>query len=118
MEIKLLNLFLKACLSFLDSKRKKIAQNVWGLSRSPIIEGLWEEGLQSVGKNTAKNWIQAGYNPKLTKETYGLGQATIDGFAETYGTKEGWNEVGVGMLIGLLTGLEQCQEECDKYLTP
>ena len=86
------------------SKGQKVAQNVWGLVRSPIIEGLWEEGLQSVGKNTAKNWIQAGYNPKLTKETYGLGQATIDGFAQTYGTKEGWNEVGLGMLIGLFTG--------------
>jgi len=86
------------------TKGQKVAQNAWGLARSPIIEGLWEEGLQSVGKNTAKNWVEAGYNPALTKETYGLGQATIDGFADTYGTKEGWNEVGIGMLVGLLTG--------------
>lgn len=86
------------------TKGQKVAQKLWGLGRSPIIEGLWEEGIQSVGKNTAKNWLEAGYNPALTKETYGLGQASIDGFAETYGTKEGWNEVGIGMIVGLLTG--------------
>lgn len=86
------------------SKGQKVAQKVWGLGRSPIIEGVWEEGIQSVGKNTAKNWLEAGYNPTLTKETYNLGQASIDAFAQTYGTKEGWNEVGIGMIVGLLTG--------------
>lgn len=86
------------------TRGQKIAQNIWGFGKSPIIEGLWEEGLQSVGSNTAKNWVEAGYNPALTRETYDLGQASIDGFAETYGTKEGWKEIGVGMIIGLLTG--------------
>jgi hypothetical protein len=86
------------------TKPQKMAKNIWGVAKSPIIEGLWEEGLQSVGSNTAKNWVEAGYNPEYTKETFGLGEAFINGFAETYGTKEGWKEVGIGMLIGLFTG--------------
>jgi hypothetical protein len=86
------------------TKGQRIAQNVWGFGRSPIIEGLWEEGMQSVGSNTAKNWVEASYNPEYTKNTYDLGQATIDAFAETYGTKEGWKEIGVGMIIGLISG--------------
>lgn len=90
--------------SITANRAQKIAQNVWGFARSPIIEGVWEEGMQSVIKNSAKNWVQAGYDPARTKDTYGLGQATIDAFAETYGTKEGWDEIGIGMIIGLLSG--------------
>src|SRR3990170_2706630 len=85
-------------------KGQRLAQKAYTWGKSPIVEGVWEEGMQSVGSNTAKNWIEAGYNPALTKETYDLGQASVDGFAETYGTKEGWKEIGVGMIIGLLTG--------------
>jgi hypothetical protein len=86
------------------SKAQKIGQYAWSLSKGPLTEGVWEEGMQSVSSNTAKNWIDAKYDPKYTKDTLSLTEAFNEGLSQTYGTKEGMKEVGVGMLIGLITG--------------
>jgi hypothetical protein len=86
------------------SKAQKIGQYAWSLSKGPLTEGVWEEGMQSVANNTAKNWINAKYDPKYTKDTLSLTEAFNDGLSQTYGTKEGMKEVGVGMLIGLFAG--------------
>lgn len=86
------------------SKAQKIGQYAWSLSKGPLTEGVWEEGMQSVANNTAKNWINAKYDPKYTKETLSLTEAFNQGLSQTYGTKEGMKEVGVGMLIGLFAG--------------
>lgn len=86
------------------TKGQKIAQYGWGIGKSPLIEGLWEEGMQSVGSNTAKNWIESSYDPKYLGNTIAMSDAFTQGLSQTYGTKEGMKEVGIGMLIGLLTG--------------
>lgn len=65
-----------------------------------VTEGLWEEGLQGVTTKTAENWIKAGFDPKYNNENMALSQATYKAFAEQYGTKEGWKEIGIGMIIG------------------
>jgi len=75
-----------------------------GFLKPAFVEGMWEEGMQSVGKNTASNWIQSKYDPKYTKNTYDVWDSFSDGLAETYGTAEGWKEVQIGMLIGLVGG--------------
>lgn len=77
------------------------AQIGWSLTKGALVEGVGEEGLQSVGNNTAHTMIKQTYNPK---ESYSLVEATMKGFAETYGTKEGLHEVAVGMIVGALTG--------------
>ncbi|MGL5711810.1 MAG: hypothetical protein ACRCX2_02220, partial [Paraclostridium sp.] len=81
--------------------KQRAAQVGWSLAKGAIREGIIEEGLQSVGNNTAHNMIKQTYNPK---ESYSLVEATMKGFAETYGTKEGLHEVAVGMIVGALTG--------------
>lgn len=81
--------------------RQRAAQIGWSLSKGAVTEGIIEEGLQSVGNNTANTIIKQTYNPK---ESYSLVEATMKGFAETYGTKEGLHEVAVGMIVGALTG--------------
>ena len=86
------------------TKFQKAAQYGWNLGESALIEGLWEEGMQSVGQNTAKNWIKSTYDPKYLHNTMQIGDAFTQGLSDTYGTKEGMKEVGIGMLIGLLTG--------------
>lgn len=87
------------------TKFQKAAQYAWGMGESALVEGVWEEGMQSVGSNTAKNWIKSTYDPKYLKNTIGLSEAFTQGLSDTYGTKEGMKEVGIGMLIGLLTGV-------------
>lgn len=86
------------------TKGQKVGQYAWSLARSPLIEGVWEEGMQSVGSNTAKHWIESTYDPKYLKNTLDISEAFNQGLSDTYGTKEGMKEVGIGMLIGLLTG--------------
>lgn len=86
------------------SRLQNITAKAFSVLETPLTEGVYEEGLQSVGQNTAKGWIQATYNPKITKDTMDLGTSFTEGMAETFGSKEGWKEIGVGMIIGLLSG--------------
>jgi len=70
--------------------------------KNPIYEGVLEEGGQSVISNTALNYLQKGYDLKGTGASYDIASAFMDSMAETYGTKEGWKEIGVGMIVGAM----------------
>lgn len=83
---------------------QKIGQYGYSLVKGAIVEGAWEEGMQSVGNNTAKNIMQDGYDQKFANETYSISKAFGKGFSDTYGSKEGLEEIYVGMLIGAFTG--------------
>lgn len=84
------------------------AQNIFSktmsIAKTPLIEGLYEEGLQSVGNNTGKNWIESAYNPKHMGETMNVADSFIKSLDQTYTTKEGWKEIGIGMIVGLFSG--------------
>jgi len=86
------------------TKFQKALGKSYGFAKPMFVEGIWEEGMQSVGQNTAQNWTQAKYDPKYTKNTYDLVDSFSDGLAKTYGTAEGWKEIQMGMLIGLIGG--------------
>lgn len=86
------------------TRGQKIARTAWSIGKSPLIEGVYEEGSQSVGSNTARRWIESTYDPKYLKNTMDMSEAFSQGLSDTYGTKEGMKEVGIGMIIGLLTG--------------
>lgn len=86
------------------NRLQNILGKTYAVAKVPIIEGLWEEGLQSAGQNTSKGWIQSTYDPKYMGNSIGLGLAMTEGIAQTYGGKEGWKEIGVGMIVGLLSG--------------
>lgn len=70
--------------------------------KNPFYEGIVEEGGQATASSAMENYLTSRYNP--SKEAMGLVESMYDGFAHTYGTKEGWKEVGLGMLIGLIGG--------------
>lgn len=86
------------------SRLQNIVAKSFSVLKVPLTEGVYEEGLQSVGQNTAKGWIKSTYDPKYTNDTMELGTAFTEGMAETFGSKEGWKEIGIGMIIGLLSG--------------
>lgn len=73
-----------------------------GLLKAPIYEGLVEEGGQAMSSNAMEQYLTSRYNPN--KEALDVAEAFYNGFSETYGTKEGWKEIGLGMLIGMLGG--------------
>lgn len=86
------------------SKLQKAIGKTYAFSKPMFTEGIWEEGMQSVVQNTGRNWVEAKYDPKFTKGSLDLIDAFSNGLAQTYGTAEGWKEIQMGMLIGLIGG--------------
>lgn len=86
------------------TKLQKGMQIGYSLGKGAIVEGAWEEGMQSVGTHTAETLMKASYDKNLAKENYGVAKAFGESLGKTYGTKEGLNEVFTGMVVGALTG--------------
>jgi hypothetical protein len=71
--------------------------------KRPVSEGLFEEGLQGVAGTTMQKYLESTYDSK-NMEADGLMSSLYSAFAQQYGTAEGWNEIGIGMLVGSLGG--------------
>lgn len=86
------------------TRGQKIARNVFAYSKAPVTEGLYEEGMQGVTNKTANKWLDHTYSDKNTTQTFSMMGAVYESLSDQYGTKEGWVENGVGMIIGALGG--------------
>lgn len=93
------------------TRNQKILKNLYYYGKSPITEGLWEEGMQGVTTNTLSQWVEAGYDPNATQDTAELIGMTYNSLAHQYGTREGWVENGVGMIIGAIGGTVGARSE-------
>lgn len=81
-------------------KWQKIAGNTFNIIKRPVSEGLFEEGLQGVSSKSAEDWVESRYNPMAIRQNIGYMEAIKNGFKETYGSSQGWKEIGIGMIIG------------------
>ena len=86
-------------------KWQKIAGNTFNIIKRPVSEGLFEEGLQGVSSKSAEDWVESRYNPMAIRQNIGYMEAIKNGFKETYGSNEGWKEIGIGMIIGSVMGI-------------
>ena len=86
------------------NKLQKALGKSYTFTKPMFVEGVWEEGMQSAVQNTGRNWVEAKYDPQYTKNGLSLIDSFSNGLAETYGTAEGWKEIQMGMLIGLIGG--------------
>lgn len=85
-------------------KWQKVAGNTFNIIKRPVLEGLYEEGLQGVASRSAKDWVESRYNPMAIRQNIGYMEAIKNGFKETYGSSQGWKEIGIGMIIGSIMG--------------
>lgn len=85
-------------------KWQKIAGNTFNIIKRPVSEGLYEEGLQGVASRSAEDWVESRYNPMAIRQNIGYMEAIKNGFKETYGSSQGWKEIGIGMIIGSVMG--------------
>lgn len=85
-------------------KWQKIAGNTFNIIKRPVSEGLYEEGLQGVASKSAEGWVESRYNPMAIRQNIGYMEAIKNGFKETYGSSQGWKEIGIGMIIGSVMG--------------
>jgi len=74
------------------------------VAKPAVTEGIGEEGLQGVTTKYNSKWLEHTYDPKLSKETFDSIGAFNEAISEQYGTKEGWVENGLGILIGIVGG--------------
>lgn len=72
--------------------------------RPGFHEGVKEEGLQSSLSDGASAWISQTYDEDATTDIMGYWDALMEGASETYGGKEGWKEIGIGVIIGIMGG--------------
>lgn len=85
-------------------KWQKVAGNTFNIIKRPVSEGLYEEGLQGVASKSAEDWVESRYNPMAIRQNIGYMEAIKNGFKETYGSSQGWKEIGIGMIIGSVVG--------------
>lgn len=85
-------------------KWQKVAGNTFNIIKRPVSEGLYEEGLQRVASKSAEDWVESRYNPMAIRQNIGYMEAIKNGFKETYGSSQGWKEIGIGMIIGSVMG--------------
>lgn len=85
-------------------KWQKVAGNTFNIIKRPVSEGLYEEGLQGVASRSAEDWVESRYNPMAIRQNIGYMEAIKNGFKETYGSSQGWKEIGIGMIIGSVMG--------------
>lgn len=86
-------------------KWQKISGNTFNIIKRPVSEGLYEEGLQGVASKSAEDWVESRYNPMAIRQNIGYMEAIKNGFKETYGSNQGWKEIGIGMIIGSVMGV-------------
>ena len=77
---------------------------IYNVGKRPFMEGIFEEGLQGVAHESANEWIESRYDPYALNKSLSYLEAIKKGFVETYGSAEGWKEIGIGMIIGALAG--------------
>lgn len=87
-------------------KWQKVAGNTFNIIKRPVSEGLYEEGLQGVASKSAEDWVESRYNPMAIRQNIGYMEAIKNGFKETYGSNQGWKEIGIGMIIGSIMGVK------------
>lgn len=80
--------------------KQKAGYRVFTALQAPVSEGVWEEGMQSVVQNTAVDYMQSKFDTESTNKNKSIISSFGEGLASTYGSKEGWQEIMAGILVG------------------
>lgn len=83
---------------------QKSLATVWNVSKRPISEGVWEEGMQGVAQRMGEDFIRSRYDKTYLDATSSIVDSFSKAIAEQFTTKEGLKEIGIGSLIGGLFG--------------
>lgn len=79
---------------------QKVAGTLYNVARPMFTEGVFEEGLQGVASRAAEDYVKSRYDKTYLTDTATFMDSIRKGFADTYGTQEGFMEIGIGALIG------------------
>jgi len=85
------------------NKFQRVAGTTYKILEKPLVEGLFEEGLQGVAGKAMQKSMESLYDLD-NSHSESMWSSLTDAFAEQYGSKEGWKEIGIGMIIGFAGG--------------
>lgn len=83
---------------------QKSLATIWNVSKRPIYEGVWEEGMQGVAQRMGEDFIRSRYDKTYLDATSSIVDSFSKAIAEQFTTKEGLKEISIGALIGGLFG--------------
>jgi len=87
-------------------KTESLMRNSWKVLKVPLYEGFVEEGGQKLmdltGQGAAENFYASKRDPSMTGMVSEMVLNINDKFGETYGSKEGQKEIGIGFILGAL----------------
>lgn len=83
---------------------QKSLATVWNVSKRPISEGVWEEGMQGVAQRMGEDFIRSRYDKTYLDATSSIVDSFSKAIADQFTTREGLKEIGIGALIGGLFG--------------
>ena len=86
------------------TKFQNVSGKAYGVSKNLFTEVILEEGLQGVTSKTANKWLESTYDNKNTAQNLDMMGMVYESMGETYGTKEGWKELGTAALTTLIGG--------------
>lgn len=86
------------------TKFQRTFGRIYSAGKMGFVEGVFEEGGQGVASSSAEEFMLNGYDINGTRTSLDVADAFIQGIKNTYGTKEGFKEVGIGIIVGLLGG--------------
>lgn len=85
------------------NRLQKVSGALYKTFRKPIIEGAYEEASQGIAGKVMQNYLDKKYSSD-NNYAFDFWKEFTNASAKQYGTKDGWNEIGIGMVIGLLGG--------------
>lgn len=84
------------------TRGQRALSNATTFLRNPIMEGLVEEGGQGVIGGLASDYFARKFDLDSKDNVKNFIQDFAKNLADTYTTAEGWEEIGMGMIIGSL----------------
>lgn len=83
---------------------QKSFATVWNVSKRPLSEGFWEEGMQGIAQRMGEDFIRSRYDKTYLGASASIADSFAKSFADQFTSREGLKEVGIGALIGGLFG--------------
>lgn len=86
------------------TRKQKFARGAYSFGKYGLLEGVVEEGGQGVISGAGESFMLNTFDSKNTEDSFGIMESVIDGFVDSYGTKEGRKSIGIGFIVGLFGG--------------
>lgn len=99
-----------------STRMQRNFSRAFSVGQKAFTEGVIEEGGQSATGGAALKYVMSGYDEDATNDNISAIDSMYKGLAETFTSKSGLTEVGLGVLIGVLGGGMSTRYQFNEYI--